>query len=392
MEKLRLGIVGLGNQGKNYLKSFSDGNLPEVEITAVADIDETKFERAKSFIPGVKCFKTFSELIQSGLIDAVAIATPHYFHPPMVIEALNNNIHALSEKPAGVYTKQVREAIEVASKSDYTYAMMYNVRTNEIFKKVKEIVSSGIYGKMIRMSWIVTSWFRPQSYYDSGTWRATWAGEGGGVLLNQAPHQLDLWQWICGMPNRISAFCSEGKFHNIEVEDDVTIYAEYPSGATGTFICSTGEFPGSNRLEISMDKANLVCEYDNVLGRLVLKIGELKTSLSEFTMTSENAFGKPDIEWKTIDVPDTGASHEKVINSFAAHILRGEDLIAEGYEGINGLEISNAVFLSSWLGKPVDLPVDEDLFYDLLQNKIKNSKYKKNVNNNVNVNMKDSYQ
>lgn len=390
MEKIRLGVIGVGNQGGNYLKSAAAGNLPEIEITCIADIDERKFERAKGFLPDLKCFGSAAELIASGMCDAAAVCTPHYFHPPYVIDALNAGLHVISEKPAGVYTKQVEEAIAVAAKSDKTYAMMFNQRVNPVFIKLREIVQSGKYGDLRRVIWINTDWYRTQAYYDSGSWRATWEGEGGGVMLNQCPHQLDLWQWICGMPCKIRSVCREGKWHNIEVEDDITIYAEYPNGASGIYVATTGDFPGTNRFEITLEKAKIVCEYDAEAGRFVIKICELSSGLTDFTFNAEGGFEKPKMNWTTISI-EGNASHEKVLNAFAAHILRGEPLVAEGYEGINGLTISNAAFLSSWLNREVTLPVDGDLFLKMLNEKIKNSDYKKNLREQIQEDMNSTY-
>ena len=260
MDKVRLGIIGVGYMGRSHINNWAKGLTPEIDITAVCDIDETKFAAAREKIPDVPCFTSATDLFASGLCDAVLIATPHYIHPDLTMEAMKAGLHVMSEKPAGVYTKQVRELIEFTKTSDKTYAIMFNQRTNCLYRKMKELIDSGKYGQLKRVSWIITDWFRTQQYYDSGAWRATWSGEGGGVMLNQCPHQLDLWQWLCGMPVKIRAFCHEGKWHDIEVEDDVTIYAEYANGATGTFITTTGDCPGTNRLEITLDGAKLLCD------------------------------------------------------------------------------------------------------------------------------------
>ena len=323
--------------------------------------------------------------MDSGEIDAVVIATPHYFHPVYTVYALEKGLHALTEKPAGVYTKQVREANEAAAKSDKVYAIMYNQRTNCLYRKLRELVQGGEFGEIKRVNWIITNWYRTQAYYNSGGWRATWEGEGGGVLLNQCPHNLDLWQWICGMPSKILAFCHEGKWHDIEVEDDVTIYAEYPNGATGVFITSTGDAPGTNRLEITMDKGHIVCEDGK------LKVHRLDVSTKEHCMTSPNGFGNPKGQWSEAETDGENPQHTGVLNAFAANILRGEPLVGRGEEGINGLMISNAAHLSSWLGRPVDLPIDEDLFYEKLQAKIAGSKGKKTDTGTVAQNMSDSF-
>lgn len=391
MEKVKLGIIGVGNMGSAHYKNYTEGKMPEIEVTCVADVDSKKFEKIKAYGLNVACFDSATELINSGLCEAVLIATPHYDHPPIAIEALNAGLHVMSEKPAGVYTKQVNELIEVASKSDKTYAIMFNQRTNCVYRKVKELVCGGKYGEIKRVSWIITDWFRTQAYYNSGGWRATWSGEGGGVMLNQCPHQLDLWQWICGMPAKVKAVCHEGKWHDIEVEDDVTIYVEYPNGATGTFITTTGDFPGTNRLEISLDKAKIICEFNQISDKYEIHLCELNDSVSAFIDSAEGGFARIESKWVEVETDGKNEQHTGVMNAFAAHILRGEPLIASGEEGINGLTISNAAFLSSWLDKTVELPLDEDLYYNLLQEKIKNSKFVKTVVERVEGDMSSTY-
>lgn len=384
-KKVRIGVIGIGNMGMSHIQNYIEGKMPETEFTCVADIDEKKFEKAKEKLPEVVCFNSATELINSGLCDAVIIATPHYDHPPIGIEALKAGIHVMSEKPAGVYTKQVNEIIEVAKESKATYAIMFNQRTNCIYRKVKEILESGEYGELKRVSWIITDWYRTQSYYNSGGWRATWAGEGGGVMLNQCPHQLDLWQWICGMPSKVKAICHEGKWHDIEVEDDVSIYVEYPNGATGTFITTTGDCPGTNRLEITLDSAKIICENDEI------RMYKLNMPTSEYTKNSDKGFGRIEGEWVTVETDGKNEQHSGVMNAFAAHILRGEPLVAGGEEGINGLTISNAAFLSSWLDKTVTLPLDEELYYEMLKKKIAGSKMKKTVVEQVQEDMSSTF-
>ena len=238
MEQVRLGIIGLGNMGTCHVETIQKGDVPEVCITAVADRREVRRAWARENVPGAAVFEEGSDLIHSGLCDAVMVVVPHYQHPGLSIEALQAGLHVLCEKPAGVYTKQVREMNEVASASDKTFAIMFNQRTNPAYQKIHDMVNSGELGALKRVNWIVTDWYRTQIYYDSGSWRATWKGEGGGVLLNQCPHQLDLLQWICGLPVKVQAFCHEGKWHDIEVEDDVTAYMEFANGATTTRSCT----------------------------------------------------------------------------------------------------------------------------------------------------------
>ncbi len=370
MEQVRLGIIGLGNMGTCHVETIQKGDVPEVCITAVADRREVRRAWARENVPGAAVFEEGSDLIHSGLCDAVMVVVPHYQHPGLSIEALRAGLHVLCEKPAGVYTKQVREMNEVASASDKTFAIMFNQRTNPAYQNIHDMVNSGELGALKRVNWIVTDWYRTQIYYDSGSWRATWKGEGGGVLLNQCPHQLDLLQWICGLPVKVQAFCHEGKWHDIEVEDDVTAYMEFANGATGAFITTTGDAPGTNRLEITLEGGKLVYENNK------LTLWRLDQNEREFCRAAKGGFDQPGVQVEEIDISGDYPQHAGVMRAFAAHILRGEPLVAAGQEGIRGLTLSNAMHLSSWLGHPVTLPVDEDLFLQELQKRCASSREK----------------
>ncbi len=369
---IRLGIIGCGNMGTSHINNILSGAMPEFELTAVADLKEERRKAALELYPGIKVYNDGSELINSGEVDAILVATPHYLHPTYAIEGLEKGLHVMIEKPAGVYTKQVEEMNEVAAKSDKVLAIMFNQRTNPCYIRLREIILSGKFGEIKRVNWIITDWFRTQSYYDSGDWRATWSGEGGGVLLNQCPHQLDLWQWLCGMPCKVRGFLHEGKWHNIEVEDDVTIYVDYPNGATGVFITTTGDYPGTNRLEITLDRAKIVCMNNK------LEVIELEESCKEFCANAGEGFGRIDTKkyYEVID-PAPWSQHVQVMTQFGDNILRGEPLVGRGEEGINGLTISNCAHLSSWLDKTVELPIDKELYFNMLQEKIANSKFVK---------------
>ena len=357
MEQVRLGIIGIGGMGTAHAHGILEGKVPEMRLTAVADIRQSRLEYAKEHFPeNVQRFTDAEDLITSGCCDAVLIATPHYLHPVFVICALQHGLHALSEKPAGVYTRQVREMNEIAAKSDKTFAIMFNQRTNCVYRKLHEMIESGELGALKRMNWIITDWYRTQAYYDAAGWKATWDGEGGGVLLNQCPHQLDLLQWLCGMPVKVRAFCHEAKWHDIEVEDDVTAYLEFENGATGVFVTTTGDAPGTNRLELTFEMGKIVCENDQLL------FDRLSENERTFCKTCPEGFRKPDIERIQVETDGMNEQHIGVMKAFAAHILRGEPLVAEGVEGIRGLMLSNAMYLSSWLNQTVEIPFDEDLF------------------------------
>ena len=371
MNTVRLGVIGIGNMGTTHCKKVLEGACPDFTLTAICDKNPERISWAKeNFDAPITYFEKAEDMLCSGLIDACIVAVPHYDHPGMAMACMEKGIHVLVEKPAGVYTKQVREMNEFAKKHDVIFAMMFNQRTNHIYRKMRELVQSGNYGQIRRTNWLITNWYRPQCYYDSGDWRATWAGEGGGVLLNQCPHQLDLWQWICGMPKKVHAYMHFGKWHDIEVEDDVTAYVEYENGATGVFITSTGDPCGSNRFEIQMDRAKLVAEGNT------LTVTEFDMTEQEFSKTNKNAFAHP--QWIPVDIETDGLNpqHVGVINAFGGAILRGEPLIADGCEGINGLTLSNAMHLSAWTGKTVELPFDEELYYNLLMERVATSKVK----------------
>ena len=371
MEKVKIGIIGIGNMGTSHAKTITEGKVPELELVAVADKQEGRRQWCKDNLPeSVQIFEESSDLIASGVCDAVLVAVPHYQHPELSVEALQHNLHVLCEKPAGVYTKQVREMNEAAAKSDRVFAMMFNQRTNCVSRKMHDMVANGELGEIRRVNWIITDWYRTQSYYDSGSWRATWDGEGGGVLLNQCPHNLDLIQWICGMPAKVQAFCHEGKWHDIEVEDDVTAYLEYPNGATGVFITTTGDAPGTNRFEITGDLGKLVCENDK------LTFYKLKQGIKEHCATCKGGFDKPECEAIEVETDGLNEQHAGVMKAFAGKILHGTPLVAGGEEGINGLMLSNAMHLSSWLGHAVTLPIDEDEFLKELNERRAHSRKK----------------
>ena len=376
-ETLRYGIIGIGNMGSSHALALSQGKVKHSTVSAVCDTNPQRLEWAKNNLPAsVRIFDNSQEMYQAGCMDAVLIAVPHYEHSSLAIQGFEAGLHVLVEKPAGVYTAQVEQMNAAAEKSGKVFGIMYNQRTNPVYQKARELVQKGELGEIKRVIWIMTSWYRSQSYYNSGGWRATWAGEGGGVLLNQDPHQLDLLQWICGMPNSVQAFMQYGKQRNIEVENDVTAYLQYKNGASGLFVTSTHESPGTNRLEISADRGKLVIEDNQIT------FWRLETPESEWNQTYQGGFGEPDI-WKCSIPADGGggSQHIGIMENFAQAVLHGTPLLAPGEEGILGLSISNAMHLSNWTGKPVDPGnIDQNEFYTLLQQRIAKSTFQKAEN------------
>ena len=386
MKKIKLGIIGCGNIGKVHTDNIVNGKCEGVELAAVCDLKKERLDEILEKAPGVATFNDAEEMMDSGIIDSVLVAGPHYDHPKFAMMAMKKGLHVLIEKPAGVYTKQVIEMNEAAKDANVVFGIMMNQRTNCIYRKMREIVRSGELGEIRRTSIIITDWYRPQIYYDSGDWRATWSGEGGGVLLNQCPHNLDLWQWICGMPTKVHAKLHYGKWHDVEIEDDVSAYCEYANGATGTFITTTGDTPGTNRFEITFEGGKLIAEDSK------LKMWKNKVWEKEFSKTNDNPFARPEFEYSEVETDGQNPQHSGVLTQFADAILNGGELVARGEEGINGLTISNAMHLSSWLDKEIDLTnFDSELFYEELKKRIATSRRKTTAKEVGTVDMNASF-
>ncbi len=381
MEKVRYGIIGVGNQGSTYaIDLFGGGHIENGVLAAICDINPAKIDyvKSKTDLSKVALFDDYKAMLDAGVCDAVLVETPHYFHPEMVIECLRRGIHVICEKPAGVYTEAVYEMNRVAEESHALFGMMFNQRTNCVYRKMREMVQSGAIGKLQRVTWIITNWFRTQAYYDTGAWRATWSGEGGGVLINQCPHQLDLLQWVTGeMPTSVNAFCQYGRWHDIEVEDEVTAYLTYKSGAVGVFVTTTGEFPGTNRFEISGTKGKLLCENE------VLTFVKPESDMEEVRLHSPDSFVSPKTETITVETDGENRQHCGIINNFTNAILGKEPLFVDGREGVNGVELMNAFELSGWNnGETIAIPVDQKRYKEELFRHIKSSR-KKDVEDKV---------
>ncbi len=357
---LRVAVIGVGNIGHVHAESIRRGDIESMTLCALCDSDKRKAEYLKEEYPDIPVFTDHKTLISSGICDTVIISTPHKYHPVIACDAFEAGLNVMSEKPAGIDTASVKAMSDAAKRSGKAFGIMFNQRTNPLFARARDMVRSGKIGKPKRLTWIITNWYRSQAYYDSGEWRASWNGEGGGVLLNQAPHNLDLWQWIFGMPKRVRAFCYKGKYHDIPVEDDATIYAEYENGATATFITSTGELPGTNRLEIIGDLGKIVLEQ----GALVFS--ELSCSEREYCY-SARTIQQPQVSVSRYNDKNELSGHTLILQNFARHILLGEELISPGYDGIYELGISCAAYLSSHKDAWVDIPFDDGEYCALLE-------------------------
>ncbi len=367
MGTVRIGIVGLGNMGSAHARSILAGRIARLELTAVCDAHAAR----RAAVPGPRAFDSAGAMIRSGAIDAILIATPHYQHTTIGIAALRAGLHVLVEKPISVHKADGERLLAAHRNPAQVFAAMFNQRTDPFYLAIRRLVQSGELGEIRRLHWTITDWFRSAAYYASSAWRATWAGEGGGVLLNQCPHNLDLLQWIFGLPRRVRAFCQFGRYHAIEVEDDVTAYLEFPGGATGTFVTTTGEAPGTNRLEIAAEGGRVVYENDQIhwLHNTV--------PMSEFSRTSAQSFARPETVSSILPVSGHGGQHNEILGNFVAAILDGAPLIAPAAEGIHSVELANAMLLSAWRDETVELPLNARTYARLLKQHIARSTFHK---------------
>jgi len=372
MNKVRLGIIGMGNIGKRHAGYLLEGRLPRCELVGVCSTSPPKLEpyRAK----GLKIFDNAQYLIQSREVDAVIVATPHYQHTSIGTAVLEAGLHLMVEKPISAHKADAQRLIAVAGKHpEQVFAAMFQLRTEPRYLKIRNLIQGGELGEIVRLGWIITDWYRTEAYYASGGWRATWKGEGGGVLLNQCLHNLDVIAWLLGMPARVRGFCQLGRYHDIEVEDNVTAYLEYPNGATGVFITSTGETPGTNRFEIAGTRGKVVLENNR------LTVTRNESDMIEFSRAAKVGFAKPEVRHEEIPFQDAVAPHAALIQNFVDAILDGAPLIAPGEEGLHSVELANAMLYASLIGQTVELPLDGAAFERKLGELIAESRFEKKV-------------
>ncbi len=370
MSVVRLGLIGLGNIGQHHAAYLGAGKVAHAELVAVSDAVPAKLEK----FPGLKTFTQGEELLGSGLVDAVIIATPHYQHTTLGIAALNQGLHVMVEKPISAHKADAERLIATAREHPkLVFAGMFQLRVEPRYLKIQKLIQSGELGQIVRMSWVMTDWFRTEAYYASGGWRATWKGEGGGVLLNQCLHNLDVLQWLLGMPTRVRGFCQLGRYHDIEVEDNVSAYLEFAGGATGMFVSSTGEAPGTNRLELAGTRGRLVLENDQ------LRFTRNDADMLQFSKSARLGFAKPEVWHAEIPFGSVANPHALLMQNFVNAILEGEPLVAPGEQGLHSVELANAMLFSSLLERTLDLPMDSAAYERKLNELISGSKTQKKV-------------
>lgn len=372
MDHVRIGIIGMGNIGKHHAAYLLDGKVSRCQLVAVCSTSPDKL--ADYAAKGVKVFGDALELIRSKTVDAVIVATPHYQHTTLGIAAFAAGLHLMVEKPISAHKADAEKLVAAHRKNPkLVFAGMFQLRVEPRYEKIRALIRNGDLGEIVRVNWVNTDWFRGEAYYASSAWRATWKGEGGGVLLNQCLHNLDVLQWLLGMPARVRGFCQLGRFHQIEVEDNVTAYLEWPNRATGVFVSSTGEAPGANRFEIVGTRGTLVLEN----GKLMFTCNA--ADMIEFSRTAKTGFSKPDAKTEEVPFPNAAAPHAALLQNFVNAICDSEPLIAPGADGISSVELANAMVYSSLRGETVELPMSSAAWEQQLNQLITESKLEKKV-------------
>ena len=372
MNRVRVGIIGMGNIGKHHAGYLLDRKVARCELTALASTSPQKLDSYGA--KGLAIFGSGEALLRSGQCDAVVIATPHYQHTTLGIAALESGLHVMVEKPISAHKADAERLLAARRRfPKLVLGAMFQLRVEPRYTRIRTLIQSGDLGPLVRINWIITDWFRTEAYYASGGWRATWKGEGGGVLLNQCLHQLDTLQWLCGMPSRVRGFCQLGRFHNIEVEDNVTAYLEWANGATGMFVTSTGEAPGTNRFEIAGTRGKVVLENNK------LHFMRNETDMIQFSKTASVGFSKPEVWNCELPIENAANPHAILMQNFINAILDGEPLLAPGEAGMGSVELANVILYSSLIDLPVTLPMDAASFEVKLQELKANSKLEKKV-------------
>jgi len=365
MEKVRIGVVGLGGMGQGHIKKI--GELEEAELTAVSDVDEdvTGQIAEEHGVPG---FTEYTELMTKDLVDAVLVATPHYFHPEVSVSAMERGIHCLSEKPLAVTVSDADKMIEAARKNNVVFSVMFQMRAAPEIRAARKLVEDGKIGEVRRTCAIVPE-LRTNAYYASGGWRATWKGEGGGVLINQAPHAIDIFLLLGGLPSRVTAK-TRTRLHAIEVDDEAAAMLSYHHGGWGYFYASTNEASYGWFLEISGDRGKIVY----VDGQL--KYYALSDNVTEFVKSSDDMWGQVKTSREKVALADCESGHKELIRNFCRSIMHGEELVSPGDEGLKAVEFINALILSGKKNAPVNIPVDRAEYEALLKKLRETSKRK----------------
>ena len=379
MSAVRIGIVGLGNIGQQHAKLLSGGAIEGAELSAVCGRGGGQ---GAPF--GVPCFPDHQALLDSGLVDAVLIATPTQSHPEIGLAALKRGLHVLMEKPLAMSIGEAQGLVSAAPEHS-RFAVMLNQRFHPAYARIKGLLDEGRLGPLQRFAWTMTGWYRPDVYYKVSKWRGTWPGEGGGLLINQCIHNLDVLQWLVGMPSEVFAVAGFGKYHEIDVEDEVTATLRFEGGLTGTVTASSGEAPGINQLDLVGDLGTL--RFDGERVRLYASA----QSVADHCANTLDMFGMPEFTEHPIQPAEPVDQHGAVLRNFVHAIARGEPLATPAAAGLPSIELANAMLLSAWRGQAVALPLDAAAYELALQRKIAATSLRQPAAIEANIDMAKSY-
>ena len=375
---VRFAVVGFGSIGRTHFRTISGTAVPDGLVTALVT-------RQSDGLPdGIEVFRDVDTLLDAGVADVVVVATPTMDHEETSRKVLTTGCHLVVEKPMAMTVLGARRIID-ARPSEAVAAVMLNQRYHGTYRRIREIVKGGLLGRIHRFSWIMTAWYRPNAYFAVSSWRGTWPGEGGGALLNQGIHNLDILQWILGLPASVYARAGFGKFHSIDVEDEVTALFEYDDGLSGVLVVSTGEAPGTNRFEIVGDRGTLVFEADTI------RLAMTDRNVSEHRATSRDLFESPNFTEQREVPAATANQHAEVFNDVVGAVSEGRPVATPLEDGVASIELANAILVSAWEDRRVDLPVDAVAYHEALERRIEASDFREPEDLTVRADMERSY-
>jgi len=357
---VRLAIVGAGAGVFNMHAPALRALEVEVEVVGLSDVvAEPAQGRAADF--GCPFFADYHQMLASTLPEAVVVIAPHPFHAPLAIEALRAGAHVLVEKPIALQVAEADAMIAVAADVGRLLAVNLQQRTRGVIRTARALIQDGRLGAIQRVEMVAT-WTRTAAYYRRAGWRGTWRGEGGGVLMNQAPHTLDVLCHLLGLPARVVAW-NRTLYHDIETEDTSLSMLEWANGAQGTLLVSTAQAGEPERLEIVGTRGALRLQNG------ALAVSSAEADLLEFMRDDPDPFARLPYTPVEVDIESGGGTHQTIYENFVAAIRDGVPLVADGAQGRMSLEVANAIILSSHTGRAVELPVDRAAYAALLAEK-----------------------
>lgn len=367
MEKIRMAVIGIGIMGKKYAKMIREGMISGMRLGAVCCRSQENIQWAKAQLgEEIPVFENTKQLFESSdLFDACLIVTPHKLHPEMIMQALDAGKHVFCDKPIGISMKQCQGIREKLDQSGLVFAMMFHQRMYPKYERIHTLLENGTLGQIRRIMVENSRYYRTWYYHKSGSWRSSWKGEGGGALLNQGQHLLDIWQWLFGMPDSLYAMIPYGKYNDFSVDDEATILMKYPDKKTAVLILTTGEGTWTERMEIAGSKGTLILE-DNHL-TLHLYDQDLDDYKKTAACSSREEFKEKVLEEV---FPEDQEPYEEMLTDFAQAVLKKRPVRVNGLEGLNSLELTNAAYLSAWTGETVALPLDAERYERELEKRI----------------------